>query len=257
MDFNKVNPKFMDFMYFGLDHGIDSIREKGGPLNPFVMTQCGEQKALQRFVTENYQDGIKAAEESIKFLMPRPDFALIAYDGYMPWEGKKYDAIFVRAFDKNAKEGLTFLQRYVPKATNQGYEPIGNAAFLKSESNLIGYNVVLYRKGAKENQKKHGDAWQNEENLIEFTPKQVTYFREKLIRLGYTARGTDTFIYWDDEDEDDDTLRISARLTSRGLYFNCPLDNTIGDMRLDASTTFFDADEFVVYDMQDGTWVEE
>ena len=50
-DINKQTPEFMDFMFNGLDHGVNSISDGGGPLVPFLMTQIGDKKELKRFVT--------------------------------------------------------------------------------------------------------------------------------------------------------------------------------------------------------------
>lgn len=136
-DINKLNPQFMDFIFGGLDHGIDSIIDVGGPLIPFVMTITEGKKELKRFVTEEYKAGIESAEEHLKLLSSKPDFALLAFNGYITWENKKYDAIIVRAFDKKEKEGYTFSQRYVPKVSGQGIEPIGNSAFIGNEPSIL------------------------------------------------------------------------------------------------------------------------
>ena len=140
-DINTQDPNFMDFMFNGLDHGVNSISDGGGPLIPFLMTQTGDKKELKRFVTEKYEEGINVAEQTLKDLTPKPDFALIAFDGFMPWEGKKYDAIFVRAFDKTQDEGFEFCQRYIPKTQGVGIEPIGNSAFIGKSSNLLSSTI--------------------------------------------------------------------------------------------------------------------
>jgi len=136
-DINKQDPKFMDFIFSGLDHAIYSIRDTGGPLIPFIMIQTGEKKELKRFVTEKYEDRPLMAEQHIKTSSPKPDFALIAFDGYITWENKKYDAVIVRAFDRKQDEGFTFSQRYHRKQTGEGIEPTGNSAFIGKEPNLL------------------------------------------------------------------------------------------------------------------------
>ncbi|WP_158974269.1 hypothetical protein [Cellulophaga sp. L1A9] len=136
-EINNQDPKFMDFMFHGLDHGIASISEAGGPLVPFLMTQVGDKKELKRFVTEKYEDGISAAENALKELNVNPDFALIAFDGFITWEEKKYDAIFVKAFDKTQDEGFEFCQRYLPKKEGIGIEPTGNSAFIGKIENIV------------------------------------------------------------------------------------------------------------------------
>lgn len=136
-EINKQDPKFMDFMFLGLDHGINSISDGGGPLIPFLMTQTGDKKDLKRFVTEMYEEGLLAAEKTLIDLTIKPDYALIAFDGYITWEEKKYDAIFVRAYDKTQDEGFEFCQRYIPKSNGSGIEPIGNSAFIGKTPNLL------------------------------------------------------------------------------------------------------------------------
>ena len=140
-DIDKQDPKFMDFMFNGLDHGVNSISDGGGPLIPFLMTQIGDKKELKRFVTEKYEEGIDAAEKALKDLTPKPHFALIAFDGFITWESKKYDAIFVRAFDGKQDEGFEFCQRYIPKKEGHGIEPTGNSVFIGKTKNLISISV--------------------------------------------------------------------------------------------------------------------
>ena len=134
---NDQNPKFMDFMFSGLDHGIDSIRDSGGPLVPFIMIQTGDKKELKRFVTEQYEEGVAAGEKTLTEMTSKADFGLIAFDGFITWEEKKYDAIIVKAFDKTQDEGFQFCQRYIPKEDGNGIEPIGNSAFLGKTDNIL------------------------------------------------------------------------------------------------------------------------
>lgn len=136
-EINDQNPKFMDFMFSGLDHGIDSISESGGPLIPFIMTQTGEKKELKRFVSEKYEEGVSTAEKTLEKMTVKPDFGLVAFDGFITWEEKKYDTIIVRAFDKTQDEGFEFCQRYIPKENGNGIEPIGNSAFIGKLKNIL------------------------------------------------------------------------------------------------------------------------
>jgi hypothetical protein len=136
-DINQADPKFMDFMFTGLDHGINSIKDGSGPLIPFVMTSLNGEKKLSRFVADSYEDSMMNASEHIMHLNPVPDYALLAYDGFITMEGKKYDAIIVQAYDKTLDEGFVFAQRYIPKNDDQEFESIGNAAFIGKEQNLL------------------------------------------------------------------------------------------------------------------------
>jgi hypothetical protein len=156
-DIDKQDPKFMDFMFSGLDHGVNSISDGGGPLIPFLMTQIGDKKELKRFVTEKYEEGIGAAEKTLEDLTPKPDFALIAFDGFITMENRKYDAIFVRAFDRTQNEGFEFCQRYIPNTEGDGIEPTGNSAFVGMTKNLI--SISFDNSAKKETDTKKKKPW--------------------------------------------------------------------------------------------------
>ena len=136
-DINNQNPNFLEFMFQGLDHGIDSIKESGGPLTPYIMTLTDDKKDMKRFVTEMYEDGIIEAEKVLIDMEEKPEFALLAFDGFINWEGQKYDAIIVRAYDKTQSECFEFCQRYRSKENEKGIEAIGNSAFLGKSKNII------------------------------------------------------------------------------------------------------------------------
>jgi hypothetical protein len=136
-DINSINQEYLDFAFVGLDHGINSIIDNGGPLIPFVITETEGQRNIQRFVTENYEHGPILAEKYLKELSIKPLRALIAFDGFVTLDGEKTDAIIIRCFDHSEKEGIILAQRYVRKLEGKGIEPIGNATFLGTEENLI------------------------------------------------------------------------------------------------------------------------
>jgi len=48
----EMNEKFADLVFLALDHGVESVRESGGPLVPFVMFVHNDELMLQRFATE-------------------------------------------------------------------------------------------------------------------------------------------------------------------------------------------------------------
>ncbi|NII28537.1 hypothetical protein HB364_25865 [Pseudoflavitalea sp. X16] len=136
-DINKISQEYTDFIFLGLDHGINSIRDGGGPLVAFVMAKMGDQKSLTRILTERLENAPAEAEKLLKDLNPRPRLALIAYDGYATVKGERNDAIIVRSFDISEEDGLVFAQRYIPKDVGPGIEPYGNAALMGIEPNIL------------------------------------------------------------------------------------------------------------------------
>ena len=136
-DINKISQEYSDFIFLGLDHGINSMIDGGGPLVAFVMTKTGNEKQLNRIVTDRLEDAPLEAEIFLKSIHPKPRLALIAYDGYATVNGERNDAIIVRSFDVSEEDGLVFAQRYVRNKDGNGIEPYGNSALMGLEPNLL------------------------------------------------------------------------------------------------------------------------
>jgi len=117
----------------------------------------------------------------------------------------------------------------------------------------MSYDIQLYRKEVKEKERKAEDEnfFDNENNLLPFTPAQKTYLKERLLTYDYAI-----------EHEDKDTLSYrnkneeyaSALLTDRGLYFSAS-GEAIFEISMTASE-FTDTSEFVKYDPQADGWEE-
>jgi len=117
----------------------------------------------------------------------------------------------------------------------------------------MSYDIQLYRKEVKEKELNagHEDFFENEDNLLPFTPTQKTSLIERLLQYGYVieneTKDTTTFR---NENEDD----ASALLTDRALYFSASGEG-IFEISMTASE-FTDTGEFVKYDPQAGGWEE-
>ena len=130
----EQNIELNNLIFRALYHGVDSIRA-GGNLIPFVITE----KNLQRFVSETLEDSKNKAEEHLLTLKDEHRVALV-YDGFFTVGGIKYDAVFVKGFDRNDEKGILFAQRYKQKKLLSKFEVIGNPA-------IVGYPLnPLYKK---------------------------------------------------------------------------------------------------------------
>lgn len=136
-DINNISQEYSDFIFLGLDHAINSIKDGGGPLVAFVMTKTDDKKQLNRILTDRLEDAPIEAEEFLKTLRPIPKLALIAYDGYATVQGERNDAIIVRSFDISEDDGLIFAQRYIQKEQGVGIDAYGNSALMGYEPNLL------------------------------------------------------------------------------------------------------------------------
>jgi hypothetical protein len=123
-------------MFLALDHGINSIQE-GGPLIPFVVTEEGRKRMLQRFGAQPYEQAVAEARAAVARLSPQVTRYALAYDGYLTQQGTKADAVIVQGAERNAGMAYLLAQRYVPKAAGQQMETVGNAAYLGREALLF------------------------------------------------------------------------------------------------------------------------
>jgi hypothetical protein len=126
----EMSEKFADLVFLALDHGVDSVRESGGPLIPFVMFVNNDELMLQRFVTERLEEGPEQAREAIASSPESVTAYALAYDGYITVDGTKFDAILVEASERGRPAGVRMAQRYSIKKSLQSFETIGNPALL-------------------------------------------------------------------------------------------------------------------------------
>ena len=83
----EMSEKFADLVFFALDHGVNSVRDSGGPLIPFVVYEQDGELKLQRFVTERLEEGPEQAREAIAASPENVAAYALAYDGYITIEG--------------------------------------------------------------------------------------------------------------------------------------------------------------------------
>ena len=114
-DIDQADKKLVELMFFGLDHGVESVKVNGkGPLIPFIVLEKNGSKQLKRFVADKLEDGLN---EAITFLKTEKeaDFAVLVYDGYLTNDGQKFDAVIVKGFDRKDELGYYFGQDIHPR----------------------------------------------------------------------------------------------------------------------------------------------
>ena len=131
----EMSEKFADLVFLALDHGVESVRDSGGPLIPFVIIEQGDKRGIQRFVTDRLEEGPERAREAIVASPPSVTAYALAYDGYITIEGTKYDAILVEASERGRPAGVLMAQRYTIK--EQNFEMIGNPVLLEECETLL------------------------------------------------------------------------------------------------------------------------
>ena len=121
---------------------------------------------------------------------------------------------------------------------------------------LMSYDVQLFRIEVKKNHQTAGkeDFFEDENNLVPFTPEQRQRLHDRLLNHGYVvsgspASGTTEFVF-------KGGLGITVLLTERALYFQSSF-NTNGIFEISQTASeFTDDDAFAKYDPQADGWEE-
>ena len=133
----EVSKELADLLFFALDHGVNSIRE-GGVLVPFVVSDTGGKRKLDRFVSDPYEHALSDAKTAVSKLPSVVSRYALAYDGFITVEGKKYDAIIINGAEREKGNATLLAQRYLPAVEGgKRLELVGNPAFIGRESTLF------------------------------------------------------------------------------------------------------------------------
>ena len=134
---NQADKKLVDLMIFALEHGVATVQIKGkGPLVPFVVTEVKGEKEKHRFYTARIEDGLS---EAVRFVKDdeKSEFAALVYDAFLPIEGKNFNAVIVRGYDRNDTVGYTLGQRYLPSRFFSFFKLSGGKVFLGNADQLL------------------------------------------------------------------------------------------------------------------------
>lgn len=118
----------------------------------------------------------------------------------------------------------------------------------------MSYDIHLYRKEVKASQLASGNAgfFEEESNLLPFTPEQAQSLKERLSKYGYEPgeerNGHISYTF------KDPSQPASALLTKHGLYFSASGEG-IFEISM-TSSEFTNSGEFAKYDPQNGGWEE-
>lgn len=127
---NDANPELIDLMFYGLDQGIEALKDNGAPLVPFLITQTTGKRTVQRFMSERLEEGLAQARQFLSELVEKPDFSILVYDGYVTVEDKKIDAVMVEGDGEYEREIYTIAQRYELTTAISELKAIGNPAYV-------------------------------------------------------------------------------------------------------------------------------
>ena len=93
-------------------NAIDSATTVGIPLPAFVMVENATGRTLHRFMSARVEETVAQAQAFVGLRFGDSERVVLAMDGYIPHEGKKWDALIVQAFDVTRELRMTIAQRY-------------------------------------------------------------------------------------------------------------------------------------------------
>jgi hypothetical protein len=85
--------------------------EGGGALIPFVLVESKGQREIRRFVLERIEESVEATFAFASNAQNEADRVAVAFDGYLTWQGKRTDAIYVEASDGPTAAHVLVAQR--------------------------------------------------------------------------------------------------------------------------------------------------
>jgi hypothetical protein len=129
---NEYSQELIDLAFAALDHGIDSVRESGGPLIPFVMTESGGDRRVDRFASELLEEALAQAIAHVRAVKSEAGTRhVLAYDGYVKLPtGERSDAIYAEGVEADSAVVMGLAQRYRPKRPLRKFEAVGNPMLL-------------------------------------------------------------------------------------------------------------------------------
>ena len=133
----EMSQQFADLVFLALDHGVESVRDSGGPLIPFVVFEQDGKRDLHRFATERLEEGQQRAREAIAAFPPSVTAYALAYDGFITIQGSKADAILVEASERGRPAGVRMAQRYRPRKFLRSFQTVGNPVLVGECETLL------------------------------------------------------------------------------------------------------------------------
>jgi len=125
----EISDSLGDLIDLAFQHAGSSV-EKGGPLVPFVLSERGEKRDIQRCIvpgrTKEELDLGASVEQARQLARSRPgraDRVVAVFDGRLGTSAdEKEDAFFVEAFETGMSVAALIARRYRPGDHPDGFE---------------------------------------------------------------------------------------------------------------------------------------
>ena len=119
---NEYSQELIDLAFAALDHGVDSVRESGGPLIPFVMSESAADRRVDRFASQLLEEAVAQGVTHVQAVRSQPGSRrVLVYDGYLTLPtGERFDAIYAEGVEADSAVVMGLAQRYRPKKGSGG-----------------------------------------------------------------------------------------------------------------------------------------
>jgi hypothetical protein len=124
-----ASEELIELALMAIDHGVESVKDGGGPLVPFAITETPAGRELARFAAETLEEGQEQARRHVREAADAVR-AAIAYDGFVTLEEERSDAILVEAQERGQPACVILAQRYRPAGRLRKFATLGNPAVL-------------------------------------------------------------------------------------------------------------------------------
>ncbi len=136
---NEYSQELIDLAFAALDHGVGSVRESGGPLIPFVMSESGGDRRVDRFAAELLEEALAQGITHVQAVRSQPGSRhVLVYDGFLNLPtGERSDAIYAEGVEADSAVVMGLAQRYRPKKALRRFEALGNPMLLPPGSSKL------------------------------------------------------------------------------------------------------------------------
>ncbi|MFE1318241.1 hypothetical protein [Kitasatospora phosalacinea] len=103
-----------ELLFAALDYAVENAEISEDGFVPFAMHDGADgTRGLTRFVAEGQAEGVQAGREALATVPEGTRAVALAWDGYVTYEDRRTEAVFVEAQEVGAAAGVLFLQRYL------------------------------------------------------------------------------------------------------------------------------------------------
>jgi hypothetical protein len=132
---SEVSQELIDLVFFGLDRGIETVRD-GRQLLPFVVVEDqGGTRGFSRYIEETLEGSLSLARSGVRESGALR--AVLVYDGFSTQKGERSQTVLLEAYEGGAADAVVIGQRYKPPEPEERFAVVGNPAELGTSEPLF------------------------------------------------------------------------------------------------------------------------